>query len=42
MIRSIHNRIPRVIRLGSTSVYSVDTDVSSYRDLAVLKESIVY
>ena len=30
------NRIPRVVRLGSSSVYAVDAEILEYRDVAVL------
>ena len=35
----VFTSIPRVIRLGSTSVISIDTETESYRDLAVVAKS---
>lgn len=34
-------RIPRIIRIGSTSVYTLDDEIEQYRDIAVINEMIL-
>ena len=34
-------RIPRIIRIGSTSVYTLDDEIEQYRDIAVINEMIM-
>ena len=34
-------RIPRIIRIGSTSVYTLDDEIEQYRDVAVKNKKIM-